>query len=139
VASEPEARSESPEEAALSDMGEGFTGGVAASVTVGDYAAVVVSSDPYRTYDYLSICHRDERGWYERSSTSGHQLWSSTNDDGTRGLLCFWSEGDPGARPFLVVDGERTFTVTPEPSGYWVWAADDMPSSAQSSTEIRDL
>lgn len=139
VTVDPDARFSSPEEAALSDFGEGFTGAVAASTTVGSYAAVVVTTDAQGAFDDLSICQRDDRGWYERSSTSGRQSWSSTSADGDLGLLCFWGQGEPGAGAFLVVDGNRRFTVSPEPSGYWVWAADDMPRSAMGSTEIRDI
>jgi hypothetical protein len=139
VTVDPNARFDSPQKAALGDFGEGYTGGVVASIVVGDFAALVVTTDTQGAYDDLSICHRDGRGWYEYSSTSGRQSWWSTNADGTRGLLCFWSRGEPGTGPFLVVDGDRKFTVTPEPSGYWVWAADDMPRSAMDTTEIRDL
>jgi hypothetical protein len=131
-----EHRFRSPEEAALSGFPNGHVAYVAAIATVGDYAAVVVAETDDRIDD-LTIRHRDASGWYERSSTSGRQYWTATDEAGERGLLCFWGIAADGVRSLVLVNGNRTVNIEPEPNGYWVWAQDDLPASAMDTTELR--
>ena len=109
---------ETPEEAALSGFGDHAK--VVLVARDGDQAAVLMLTDGWDGYPYLSTSTRVDNGWEEMSSGNGCS-WTSTDEDSDDGFMAWWSEVPPDATAARVRWGGAEYEV-PAREGYCLWA-----------------